>query len=91
MCEQSIYRRALDANTTRAAAGLRAVMILCTLGYSHRTETKNLRQISSGLFPHNGTTALLLPLLGLQSRSGDNWGHITWNLSGLSPKTGLEF
>ena len=30
--------------------------------------------------------ALLLPLLGLQSRFGDNCGHVTWNLSGMSPK-----
>ena len=30
--------------------------------------------------------ALLLILLGLQSRFGDNWRQITWNLSGLSPK-----
>ena len=29
---------------------------------------------------------LLLTLLGLQSRFGDNWGEITWNLSALSPK-----
>ena len=28
----------------------------------------------------------LLTLLGLQTRFGDNWGKITWNLSGLSPK-----
>ena len=28
----------------------------------------------------------LLTLLGPQSRSGDNWGQITWNLSALSPK-----
>ena len=29
--------------------------------------------------------------LGLQSPFGDNWGQITWNLSGLSPKqTGME-
>ena len=27
-----------------------------------------------------------IPLLGLQSRSGGNWGHITWKLSALSPK-----
>ena len=26
------------------------------------------------------------PLLGLQSRFGDNWGQNTWNLSVLSPK-----
>ena len=30
----------------------------------------------------------LLTLLGLQTRFGDNWGKITWNLSGLSPKRG---
>ena len=28
----------------------------------------------------------LLTLLGLQSRFGGNWGQITWNLIGLSPK-----
>ena len=27
-----------------------------------------------------------LTLLGLQSRFGDNWGQLTWNLTGLSPK-----
>ena len=27
-----------------------------------------------------------LTLSGLQSRFGDNWGQVTWNLSGLSPK-----
>ena len=27
-----------------------------------------------------------LTLLGLQSRFGDNWGQITWNLSALFPK-----
>ena len=27
-----------------------------------------------------------LTLLGLQSRFGDNWGQITWNLSCMSPK-----
>ena len=27
-----------------------------------------------------------LTLLGLQSRFGDNWEKITWNLSGLPPK-----
>ena len=31
---------------------------------------------------------LLLTLSGLQSRFGDNWGQITWNLTGLSPKRG---
>ena len=25
-------------------------------------------------------------LLGLQSRFGDDWGQITWNLSALPPK-----
>ena len=29
---------------------------------------------------------LLLTRLELQSHFGDNWGHTTWNLSGLSPK-----
>ena len=29
-----------------------------------------------------------LTLLGLQSRFGDDWGQITWNLSALSPKRG---
>ena len=29
---------------------------------------------------------VLKTLLGLQSRYGDNWGQITWNLTGLSPK-----
>ena len=28
---------------------------------------------------------LTLTLLGLQSRFGDNWGQITWNLTALSP------
>ena len=31
------------------------------------------------------------PLSGLQSRLGDNSGLITWDLSILSPKTGLQF
>ena len=31
-------------------------------------------------------SAFLLTLLGLQSRVGDNWGQITRNMSGLSPK-----
>ena len=29
---------------------------------------------------------MLLTPLGLQYRFGGNWGQITWNLSGLSPK-----
>ena len=29
---------------------------------------------------------VLLTLLELQSRFGENWGQITWNLSALSPK-----
>ena len=31
-------------------------------------------------------SSMVLTLLELQSRFGDNWGHITWNVSALSPK-----
>ena len=35
---------------------------------------------------NHAAVATWLTLLGLQSRFGDNWGQITWNLSALSPK-----
>ena len=45
------------------------------------------------MVPRNSTTAVplqikysYLTLLGPQSRFEDNWGQITWSLSGLSPK-----
>ena len=33
----------------------------------------------------------VITLFGLQFRFRGNWGQITWNLSGLPPKMGLEF
>ena len=45
-------------------------------------------QIISSLCPKRecGAKKGYVSLLALQSRFGDNWVQITWNLSGLSPK-----
>ena len=45
-------------------------------------------RLRSSMFPlqRGCKNKLRLTLLGLQSRFGDNWGQIAWNLSALSPK-----
>ena len=43
-------------------------------------------ELACGLGFKSRGNEYVFTLLGPQSRFGDNWGHITWNLSALPPK-----